>query len=696
MHAIWLGSPWRLRLAALALAAVLVGLLRQLAPGLLSGAENVAGDAIWRVGTVSTPERRVVIVDIDEASLKALGPWPWPRATIARMSQRLDAAGAAVQVYDVLFDASREGDAELAEAWAGLPVVAGQIFSLDPDSVPRVGAIGGALARRGCPDFAPPSHGFVGNAPGLLPAHAVVGHLTPRVNADGVVRSVPALVCHEGQAYPSLALAALWRAAQPRTPGPMAADWTWHQPGDGSDGRAPWGAGNWLSSASLPGITVPLDAAGDMRVPFRLDRRALVSIPAHAVLNGSADLAPLKGTIALIGATAFGIGDVTATPLSAVASGVEVHAQALAGLLDNRLPYAPRFGTALQWLGCLVIAGLLLAVAVRRRGAPVKRLPIAGLALALGSYAVAAVGLLQADLWLPWVVPALFAVLGSTALATAEHAITRAQRERLSAHLGSYLPAPVAERLAATDPSGSLQVDQRAVSVLVADIRNFSAFAALRPPQETAALLHAFYCIAVDVVEQHDGVVENVVGDSVLAVWNAYSPCADHPAQAVKAAKELLRATRALLAHPVKAAGQDHLLQPLALGVGVESGSAVVGSFGPARRRAHVALGEPVSVASRLQQMTQDLSMPILIGPQLAAALPEGQCEALGDYLLEGLSRQYTLHAPADWVDLVPADQLWAGVSTSGPQADETSDNWSGPSPGGSALTAASASLRDV
>lgn len=695
MHAIWLGSPWRLRLAALALAAVLVALLRQVAALPLSGIENAAGDAVWQIGTASTPERRVVIVDIDEASLKAFGPWPWSRTTIAQLSQRLESAGAAVQMFDVLFDAPRDGDAELAAVWAGLPVVAGQIFSLDPQSQPRTGAVAGALAQAGCPDFAPLSHGYVGNASSLLTPHATVGHLTPRVNADGVVRSIPALVCHDGRAYPTLALAALWRATQPHGPAQRAPDWTWHQAHDEGEPPGPWGAERWLTSASLPGVTVPLDANGDLRVPYRLARRALISIPAHAVLTGAADLSPLRGTIALVGATAFGIGDVTATPLSPVASGVEVHAQTLAGLLDNRLPYTPRFASAAQVLACLVIAAVLLAVAVRRGGAPVKRLPIAGLLLAVGSYAVAGAGLLHADLWLPWVGPALFAVLASTALATAEHAITRAQRERLSAHLGSYLPAPVAERLAASDPSGSLQVDQRDVSVLVADIRNFSAFAALRPPQETAALLHAFYCIAVDVVEQCDGVVENVVGDSVLAVWNAYSPCADHHAQALKAAKELLRSTRALLSHPVKPA-QDHLLQPLALGVGVESGTGIVGSFGPTRRRAHVALGEPVSVASRLQKMTQELSMPILIGPQMAATLPEGQCEALGDYLLEGLSRPYTLHAPADWVDLVPADQLWAGVSSLGLQSDDAPDSWAGPTTGGSARNFASTPLRDA
>jgi adenylate cyclase len=689
------GSPWRLRFGALVVALLLISLIQWLAPGLLSLAENAVGDYTWRAGASTTMERRVVVVDIDEASLAKVGAWPWSRQTMVKLAERLEAAGAAVQVYDVLFDSSREGDADLAEVWSKLPVVVGQIFSLDPATTPQVGMVGGALASGGCPPFAPLSRGHVANSPTILSPHLAVGHLTPRVQADGVVRKVPAIVCHDGRSYPSLALAALWRAAQAVNGPQIAADWTWHTAADATAGFNPLAPSNWLSSPSLPGVVVPVDDQGDIRVPFRYDRRAFVSLPAHAVLSGTVDLSPLRGTIALVGATAFGIGDVTATPLSSVASGVEVHAQAIAGLLDNRLVVAPQGRVGLQMAAGLGIALVLLAVAVRQQGAPVKRLPIAGATLAVVCYFSAAWAQLSADLWLPWLAPALFALVASTSLATAEHAITRTQRERLSAHLGAYLPGPVAERLALTDPSGSLQVDQRVVTVLVADIRNFSAFAAHRPPQETAALLHAFYCIAVDVVEQHDGVVENVVGDSIMAVWNAYTPCDDQQQQALAAAKELVRATRVLLAHP-EAMPRNHPVQPLALGVGLESGTAVVGSFGPARRRAHVALGEPVSVASRLQQMTQDLSMPVLIGQQLAQALPADASLALGDYLLEGLSKQYTLFAPADWVELIPSEQLWAGATSVDALSDDGPDTWSISASGSPVPAYASGPLRDA
>lgn len=695
-HLSWHKRAWQLRALALLVAAGLLALVQSLVGPGLAALEESLGDFAWRVGAKTQPERRVVVVDIDEASLQRVGAWPWSRSTLARLSERLDEAGVAVQAFDLVLDSPREGDAELADIWGRVPVVAGQVFSLTPLATPRVGEVAGALAAGACPPFAPRSEGYIANSPSLQASRLVVGHMTPAIEVDGVVRKVPAVICHDGQAYPSMALATLWRAAQPVVPGVnTAADWAW------SDTGRPRLLGaaspqHVLISSALPGFEVPVDAHGQMRVPFGLDRRAFASVPAHKVLDGSADRSLLKGAIVLVGATGFGIVDTAATPLSEVAAGVEVHAQAVAGLLDQRVPFTPRGAPWLQLLAGAMGVSLLLVLAIRQPGdgAPVKRLPVAGLLVAVGMQLGASVMLVQGHVWLPWAAPALFVLFAATALAAAEHALTREQRARLSAHLGSYLPTPVAERLMAAEPTGTIQVEQREVSVLVADIRNFSAYAAHRPPQDTAALLHAFYCIAVDVVEQHGGVVENIAGDSMLAVWNAYSICPDHAQRALDAAKELVRATQAVLVRP-RSATDDPTVQPLALGVGLESGKAIVGSFGPARRRSHAALGEPVSVASRLQGMTQELSVPVLLGPTMARRLPESGTEALGNYLLEGMRLHCTLYAPSDWAELVPSEQLWL-PSMSGAAEGANEDSWAQRSDRSATSSLSRSPLRDA
>lgn len=656
--------PWHLRSLALLLAAALAYTLLSTAPAVFARVEAVAGDLAWRVGASPRPERRIVVVDIDEASLQVVGPWPWPRSVTAELVERLDAAGVAIQVFDIGFSDPKEGDAALAAALGRGPAVLGQVFSLDKSITPEIGSVSGRLQGEGCPPFAPQGFGAYGNARELLAVAPAVGHMTPRIHDDGVVRQLPALVCHHGGSYPSLSLAALWRLTQPGTgavAGRTAPDWQWHV-ADEQPHLAGWmGPQAWLTSPSVPGLVVPLDARGDLRVPYRIDRKAFVSISAARVLRGEADLSILKGAIVVVGATAFGVGDVVATPHAAVAAGLEVHVQTLAGLLDRRIPYEPRKSAALQALTMLACGGLLWLVAAHARGGAARRLPVAGAVGAAALWVGSGWALLGADLWLPWTLPALFVLLAAATLAAAEHALTLLQRERLSAHLGAYLPRPVAQRLMGTDPTGSVQVEQREVSVLVADIRNFSAFAAHRPPEETMALLHAFSSVAVEVVERHGGVVERVAGDSILAVWNAFSACDAHPQQAMDAACELISATRSLLSS--KSLDSDGgPVQPLALGIGLEAGTAIVGSFGPARRRAHAALGEPVSVASRIQEMTTDLSVPILAGPRLAASLKPDSTESLGEYLLEGLGRHYQLFVPVAWADLVPVDPSWASA----------------------------------
>jgi adenylate cyclase len=673
--------PWYFRIAALLLAAAAVAMVQWLAPSALTQVEAMAGDFAWRAGATQRPERRVVVVDIDEASLRTVGPWPWPRSTMADLAERLARAGAAVQVYDIGFPDARPGDEALAAAWNRRPVVLGQLFSMEATATPAAGTIAGRLAAPGCPPFAPQGQGAYGTAAGLLPVHPAIGHMTPRIEGDGVVRQLPALVCHRGGAYASLSLTALWRLAQPdqvtETAGgdaALAPDWQWHLAADQGVGTSPLAPPVWLTSPSFPGLVVPLDERGDLRVPYRVDRKAFASVSASKVLAGDADTALLKGAVVVIGATAFGVGDVVATPHAAVAAGLEVHVQTLVGLLDRRIPHEPRMAVVLQWGAGIVLAGMLLLLVSRPAGRSTQRLPIVGLLLAVLVWLGSSAALLGADLWLPWAPVALFVLAASAALAIVEHGMALLQRERLSAHLGAYLPRPVAQRLMSSDPTGRIQVEERDVSVLVADIRNFSAFATHRPAEETVALLHAFSSIAVDVVERHGGVIERVAGDSILAVWNAFSPCESHASQAMAAARELLSATRTLLTSN-RLETDGGLVQPLALGMGLESGAVIVGSFGPARRRAHAALGEPVSIASRLQEMTIDLSVPILAGPRLAAALQPDSTESLGEYLLEGLGRHCQIYAPAGWAELIPVDPGWA-TAASGSERPSESRSW--------------------
>mgnify|MGYP000290541515 CR=1 FL=1 len=179
----------------------------------------------WSLANPQATERRVVVVDIDEKSTQALGPWPWPRERVATLLSGLDAYGVNLKVVDVLFEGAQDAaqDQKLALALkAGAPTVISQLFALNPQAQLKSGQLAGAMGT--CPanstanqPFGTPAFGFMGAETLLAQSSAGVGHITPIIDADGSIRRVPAVVCYEGNAYPALAVAGLAAAtgAQP-------------------------------------------------------------------------------------------------------------------------------------------------------------------------------------------------------------------------------------------------------------------------------------------------------------------------------------------------------------------------------------------------------------------------------------------------------------------------------------------------
>lgn len=618
--------PFTGRLLAVSVALLAFLLVRVLSPGTLSALDERVGEFSWRAFPLKTEESRLVIVDIDEASLAAYGPWPWPRERIAELSRKLSALGATLQIYDIVFPDPRPGDRALAAEMSRHAVVLSQIFSFDDTAAPTTGRLQGGLDTPTCASPLPQARGYIGNAPGLL---AAAGHIAPRIAADGAVRALPALVCFDGRAYPALGIAALLKAA-------AASPTLRIEAGEGL--FAPIYR---LTHPDLPGIQIPLDRQGDVRIPYRQSRQSFISVPVADVLAGRAPRELFRGVWALVGATAFGVGDAVPTPHGGAVAGVEVHAQFIAGLLDGAIPYTPRGSGLIRSLAAALGIGLLL-LAAWRGPRPALNLPLIGLALAVALAWAHGALLVSHQLWLGWAAPALVCLLSGVFIGVAEHARARRERELVYRNLASYLPASAASRIAFHEPIGAIEARQQTIAALYVDLRNFSAYCETRPPMESAAILHTFFTLVDRIVREFGGVIEEYVGDAVLAVWEfpEPGPAASLPAPVAAAVRILDEGTAAL--PPAAPPG----LEPLALGIGIEVGPALVGSFGPARRRAHTALGEPVTVATRLQALTADVAESLLLGPTLAASVKDDQrLVPLGEFLLEGLRQPRQIFA---------------------------------------------------
>lgn len=610
-------------LAALALALVFWLALTTLFAGTFAAIEEISGDWIWRISASEAREQRIILIDIDEPSLRELGNWPWSRKRMAELSDRLANEGAALQVFDVVFPEGATGTEEFVARLVANQAVVAQIFALEPNTQAASGKPAGALSWPACPHALPTSLGYIANHPAF--AHLPMGHITPLVEKDGVLRHQPAIICDQEKAYPALFVSAL-RQAQGGPDITLA-------PGRGLFGPA------WqLKGVAFSREGIPLDAAGNVRIPWGQANRAFVSLSAADVLAGRVPRGLLNNAWVLIGSTALGLNDRIATPFGGSGAGLSVHAQLLSAALDQRIPATPRLMAVYQLLLALLGGAALVALSRRVGRSPLTlTASAAGLALVLALLKYGA--LTHFAIWFEWVRVALFLLLVALSLGMVEFFRSRFERDRLYAHLASYLPGQVAAALVRQDPSDAIDARRCNITALYADIRNFGAYCETRPPEAATAVLHAFFSMTTRIVEEHGGQIESFQGDAVLAVWGSSQndPAAVH---ALDAALAILQASYALLPLP-----QDDDLAPLALGIGLETGLATVGSFGLARRRTHLAIGHPVTTATCLQGMTAELAHPILVGEGMAALVGQHRLHSQGVFLLDGLKSPCHIYA---------------------------------------------------
>lgn len=622
----------KVKLLVLLGAALLTFLLSIIFSNLKHITEEKFGALGWTLFPSLNVEERLTIVAIDERSLAEVGPWPWPREVLAELSNRLNQAGAAMQLFDIVLPEPKEGDELLLEALSGTSSILGQIPVLTQSAGNNLapiqsGKMTGFVAGVNCQGPLPSAIGYLANHQGF--SSIAKGHITPVVDNDGLIRKQPPLICVNGRAYPSLSLQALLQG---------------FSSGVGSGRLVPeLVAGHgvmdpawYIQLKGYLGYQIPLDSSGNVRISYHQHPSVFRVVSAADILSVPASDPLLQDLVkdawVLVGATAFGLGDVVPTPHSGMAPGVELQARLLLSMLDGSVPYTPAMATWLLLLECVFFAVILLWLGSSPGLRSIVGLPAAGVMLPLLALLVHS-QLLHVGIWLGWLAPAVFGLLAAVMMSLLEHKRVRLERQRVFGNLSSYLPAEAAREIAFNLPSGAIEANRREVVLLCADLRNFSTYESTHSPEEAAALLHCFFVRAADVVGRCGGAVEEFTGDSVLASWGIDST-ENASLKAFQAAKELQKVMEAIMPSPI------------ALGVSVEKGPVLVGSIGPAHRRTHTMLGDTVTLTLRIQEMTEELAQPILVGECAARDLRGEGLTSQGAFLLNGLKAPQVIYAP--------------------------------------------------
>jgi len=559
-------------------------------------------DAFLRLQVSTAPEPRVLVVDIDEASLGELGPWPWPRERLAHLVEILLTRYAARGVaLDILLPAASntEGDMRLALLAAHGPLVPAQAFDFDfagnrPQPV-LDGYLGGAIAGQA---GGVPATGFIGNFPGLARAPHV-GAIGFIPDADGALRHVPLVTRFGGKAYPALGLALV----------------------NCCTGRPP----------------LAVENAGLMRIPYTRDWRAYTVVSAGDILAQRIAPEGASERLVLIGSSSLGMGDRVSTPLAANRPGLGVQATILSALLDRQEGKQPA-----PWPGRLIACLFALASCIACTLA-FPRLSAANCVLLLGASSALWLGLAYI------VAPhdPVFAPVGplGTNLFLLAVAVPYGwqQAQRRSRHLlqtlRQYVAPAVVEQLLRSEEEDPLRPRRCDVTTLVADMEGYTSQVETLPVEAAATLTRDFLDCLTGPVIDHQGTLDKYTGDGMMAFWGAPLPQAEHADLALDAARAIQVRVDELSASRVH---QGY--QPLRVRIGIESGAAMAGDFGTMFRSIYTAVGDGVNTAARLEQVARDFTHNVIIGPGTVERSRRHRFLALGERLLRGKERATPLY----------------------------------------------------
>ena len=567
----------------------------------------------------------IVIVDIDNKSLTELGRWPWPRRILTRLLAKLQQSEATVVAFDMIFAEHetniadvvfKQFSAETLQQYDLLQEVKSlkQYFDHDKAFASRLAqgetVLGFVLVAKG---QAPNSGALptalweinnatmaelalfnmeqhIGIVPSLLKSAKYGGFLSTFPDQDGVIRRTPLILRYQNKIYPTLSLQA---TALYLLINRIELD------------IQKIGAHHELEGIRFGKDLIRTDRHGQVLIPFTGPARSFTTFSAADILNGKINADKFKNTLVFIGSSALGLGDLKPTPFGHLYPGVEVHATVAAGLLSKHFPYSPVWAKGAE-LTILLVTGILLSI----------MLPFLN-ALLLNLFSISMlVVIIASNIWLwqdqnialPVLLPLLLIILLWIFNLMYSFFSERSQRKEIKSIFGQYVPSQHIDAMLENPGSYGFEGESRELSVLFADIRDFTSISEKLSVTQLKQLLNLFFTEMTDIIFQHEGTIDKYVGDMVMAFWGAPLPNKDHAKNCVQAALKMQERCVQL---------QDkftHLGYPtIRIGIGVNTGVMNIGDMGSKYRRNYTVLGDAVNLASRLEAATKFYNLPILV-----------------------------------------------------------------------------------
>lgn len=636
----------------------------------LEGLERQAYDIRVRASAPNTLDDRIVIADIDESSLAELGRWPWGRDVLARLVDTLTGHYQVEVVgFDVIFaepdsdsglrvlnelaqgplrhdrafqqafrtrQPALDHDGQFARSLKDKPVVLGMVFSQNPGT-PRNAAPSPFVtlppdAAEALPGLIRPES-FTANLDQLSQSAPITGFFdNPSIDSDGIFRRVPLLQLYQDKLYPSLALASAHMALG-------------NPPVQLVTGKS---AGyEEIEGVALGDRVIPTDREGNILVPWIGGAGSFPYMPIADILAKRIPVEDLKGRIVLVGTSAPGLLDLRSTPIAKAYPGVEVHANIISGILDDRVWHEPAWAVGVEVLLLLVTA--LLTLLLTPRLSPLLQVALT-IALALALIGINTMAW-NRGLVLPLSSSLLLLAILFTYIMSWGFFVETQNKRSITRLFGQYVPPDLVDEMAKSPESISLEGKSKELTVLFSDVRDFTSISEGLSASELSALMNAYLTAMTRLIHKHRGTIDKYMGDAIMAFWGAPVDDPAHARHALVTAMDMVQDL-----HALHADFRTRGWPALHIGIGLNTGAMNVGNMGSEFRMAYTVMGDAVNLGSRLEGLSKQYGVTIVVSAATAAAVPEFSYRALDCVRVKGKLEPVRIFEPVgETVRLSPA-----------------------------------------
>jgi adenylate cyclase len=481
--------------------------------------------------------------------------------------------------------------------------------------------------------------GLLRNTRVLEEAAAGRGLFTIVQERDGIVRRVPMIMQAQGITMPSLSFEMLRVVS-----------------GSGTILIKSDKAG--IVSVGVKGFQIPTDAHGQLWVHYA-HRDPSIYVSAVDVLDGRVAPDKIKGKLILVGTSSVGLNDIKTTPVSPVMPGVEIHAQVLESALTGAVISQPNYAIVLEFLAAMIL-GLLVIIFAPGFG-PV-RLVATGALFATILVGTSLYFYAHYRLLIDFTYPLMSTTAIYLTLIFSSFVREQAQRRQIRSAFGQYLSPALVEQLAQSPEKLKLGGEEREMTIMFSDVRGFTTISESfkSDPQGLTRLMNRFLTPLTNAILARKGTIDKYMGDAIMAFWNAPLDDKEHQLNACNAAVDMLERIDELnKVREQEAQEGGPVYIPLNVGVGLNTGTCVVGNMGSDLRFDYSVLGDSVNLASRLEGQSKEYGFPIIVGSRTAMAVKDKFAILELDFIMvKGKKEPEVIYAIAGREDVAQSERF--------------------------------------